>query len=74
LQPADDAENGVPVEPDTLVVDICLKGVILSTFLALHYFRKNSSKSGKVVITSSQAGLYAAPAAPLYASAKHGVS
>lgn len=47
--------------------------VVYSAWLALHYFRKNATKSGKLVNTSSMAGLYPVDALPLYTAANHGV-
>jgi 15-hydroxyprostaglandin dehydrogenase (NAD) len=72
-QPADDVKNGAPLQPDTMVVDIDLLGIVWTSYLALHYFRKNVSKGGKLVMTSSTAGIYAVGELPLYAAAKHGV-
>jgi 15-hydroxyprostaglandin dehydrogenase (NAD) len=66
--------NGAPKQPDALVVDVCLYGCIWSSYLALHYFRKNPDRNGKLVMTSSMCGLYATDAVPLYTAAKHGVS
>jgi len=48
-------------------------GAVYSAYLALHFFRKNESKAGKFVSTSSMAGLYPAVGIPLYTAAKHGV-
>lgn len=56
------------------VIQVCLEGVINSCYLALHYFRKNANRSGKIVSTSSMAGLYPSTGLPLYTAAKHGVS
>lgn len=66
-------EDGAPAKPNMSVVDACLNGVIYSAYLALHYFRKNSNKSGKIVSTSSMCGLYPGDGIPLYVAAKHGV-
>ena len=66
--------NGAPKQPDALVVDVCLYGCVWSSYLALHYFRKNPDRAGKLVMTSSMCGLYATDAVPLYTAAKHGVS
>jgi NAD(P)-dependent dehydrogenase (short-subunit alcohol dehydrogenase family) len=42
--------------------------------LAVHYMRKNTSREkGLIICTSSNAGIYPFPMAPLYAIAKHGV-
>jgi 15-hydroxyprostaglandin dehydrogenase (NAD) len=46
----------VPAKPDETVVDICLDAMIYSAYLALHFFRQNPSKSGKIVFTSSMCG------------------
>ncbi|KAJ4990941.1 15-hydroxyprostaglandin dehydrogenase [Stagonosporopsis vannaccii] len=70
---AEEAKDGIPLPIDTSVVDIDLYGIIWSSYLALHYFRKNNSKAGKLVMTSSTAGIYAISEVPLYAAAKHGV-
>lgn len=72
--PATETANGVPPRPDTTVIDVDFHGVVWSSYLALHYFRKNASKGGSLVMTSSTAGIYAISEVPLYAAAKHGVS
>jgi 15-hydroxyprostaglandin dehydrogenase (NAD) len=66
--------SGAPAKPDTLVLDVCLYGVVWTAYLAFHFFRKNTSKSGALVSTASLAGLYPAAPVPLYGAAKHGVS
>lgn len=66
-------ENGAPVKPDTLVVDICLNGCIWASYLALHYFRLNPDGAGKIAMTSSMCGIYVGEQIPLYTAAKHGV-
>lgn len=71
---AKEREDGSPAKPDETVVDVCLNGVIYSAYLALHYFRKNPNKGGKIVSTSSMCGLYPGTGIPLYTAAKHGVS
>jgi len=72
-KPVEEDESGAPPKPDVLVIDICLYGVVYSSYLALHFFRKNESKMGKLVMTSSMAGIYPAGSIPLYGAAKHGV-
>jgi 15-hydroxyprostaglandin dehydrogenase (NAD) len=72
-QPVDTEDDGTPPQPDTLVIDVDLIGIIWSSYLALNYFRKNASGGGKLVMTSSSAGIYAISEIPLYAAAKHGV-
>jgi len=64
---------GIPKQPDELVIDVCLNAMIYSAYLGLHFFRQNPSKAGKIVFTSSMAGLYPADAIPLYTAAKHGI-
>ncbi|KIV91480.1 hypothetical protein PV10_06015 [Exophiala mesophila] len=73
IEPAEELENGAPPRPDTFVVDVCLLGVIYASYLALHFFRKNTTQGGKLVMTSSIAGIYSAPGVSVYAAAKHGV-
>lgn len=73
LAPVEEDANGAPPCPDTVVIDIDLTGVVYSAYLALHFFRKNSDKKGKLVMTSSMAGLYRSPQIPLYGASKHGV-
>lgn len=72
--PATETVNGAPPRPDTTVIDVDFYRVVWSSFLALHYFRKNASKGGSLVMTSSTAGIYAISEVPLYAAAKHGAS
>lgn len=71
---AEEREDGTPPRPDISVMDACLTGVVYSAYLALHYFRKNPNKSGKLVSTSSMCGLYPGEGIPLYTAAKHGLS
>jgi 15-hydroxyprostaglandin dehydrogenase (NAD) len=63
-----------PKQPSTLTIDVNLHGVIWTAYLALAAFRKNESKSGKLVMTASAAALYPAPQLPLYAASKNAVS
>ena len=69
----EDTTTGAPPKPDVLVIDICLYGMVYTAYLALHFFRKNASKTGKLVMTSSMAGLYASGTISLYGTAKHGI-
>ncbi|KAF2092628.1 hypothetical protein NA57DRAFT_62338 [Rhizodiscina lignyota] len=73
LQPAKELPNGSPEKPDMMVVDICLTGAAYSSYLGLHYFRKYSSPGGKIVFTSSQAGLYPHGRGTMYTAAKHAI-
>ncbi|EED15422.1 short chain dehydrogenase/reductase, putative [Talaromyces stipitatus ATCC 10500] len=63
-----------PVKPSLATLDVNLVGVIYSVKLALHYIRKNAGPTkGGIICTASNAGLYAFPMAPIYATTKHGV-
>jgi 15-hydroxyprostaglandin dehydrogenase (NAD) len=73
-EPTSETSSGVPAKPDTLVLDVCLHGAVYTAYLAFHFFRRNSSKSGALISTASLAGLYPAAPVPLYGAAKHGVS
>ncbi|EXJ66929.1 uncharacterized protein A1O5_10124 [Cladophialophora psammophila CBS 110553] len=64
---------GVPAKPDELVIDVCLNAMVYSAYLAMHFFRQNPSKAGKIVFTSSMCGLYPGDTIPLYTAAKHGI-
>lgn len=66
-----DAEDPSPLNTLTMTID--LEAVIQGTWLFLHYARRNKQPGGKVVITSSPAGLYPMDACPQYAAAKHAV-
>ncbi|OAL44217.1 NAD(P)-binding protein [Pyrenochaeta sp. DS3sAY3a] len=71
--PQDEIADCAPPKPDSLVVDIDLYGAIWSSYLSLHYFRKeNSSNRKKLIITASSAGIYPLGEAILYTAAKHG--
>ncbi|KAI2621170.1 3-beta-hydroxysteroid dehydrogenase [Hypoxylon sp. NC1633] len=64
-----------PPEPDELSIDVNLKGVIKTSYLARHYFRANANggKDCVLVMTSSVAGIYPQAITPLYAASKAGV-
>jgi NAD(P)-dependent dehydrogenase (short-subunit alcohol dehydrogenase family) len=62
-----------PPPPNMLSIDIDLKAVVSTAWLAQHYFRLNKQKGGSIVMTSSVGGLYAVPFCPMYSGAKHGV-
>jgi 15-hydroxyprostaglandin dehydrogenase (NAD) len=49
-------ELPIPAKPSELVIDICLNAMVYSAYLALHFFRQNPSKAGKIVFTSSMCG------------------
>jgi 15-hydroxyprostaglandin dehydrogenase (NAD) len=61
-------------KPNLKTIEVDLLGPLYATYLALHYFRTNEPNTGgKVVITSSTAGLYGCPPQPQYGTAKFGV-
>ncbi|KAI2465875.1 15-hydroxyprostaglandin dehydrogenase [Annulohypoxylon bovei var. microspora] len=64
-----------PPEPDVSSIDINLKGVIKTSYLAQHYFRANANgaKDCVLILTSSIAGIYPQAITPLYAAAKAGI-
>ncbi|KIW77786.1 hypothetical protein AYO21_06904 [Fonsecaea monophora] len=68
-----DREDGNPPKPNTAVIDIDLYGPIYCAYLGFHYFRKNPDKAGKIIFTSSMAGIYTGGTVPLYSAAKSGV-
>jgi 15-hydroxyprostaglandin dehydrogenase (NAD) len=75
MNPVADADGGgPPPKPDVLVIDVDLYGTVYTSYLALFYLRKNQVPGGKLIMTSSTAGLYPNIALPLYGAAKHGVS
>ncbi|KAF2764545.1 NAD(P)-binding protein [Teratosphaeria nubilosa] len=64
-----------PPSPNLLSIDVDLKGVVYTAYLALHYFRQ-SPKEGRdasLVLTASCGSLYPADYSPMYTAAKHGV-
>ncbi|KAJ9612021.1 hypothetical protein H2200_003616 [Cladophialophora chaetospira] len=65
--------EGFPAKPSTLTLEVNLLGVVYTAYLALHFFRKNASKGGTLVMTSSASALYPSPGLALYSSAKHAV-
>lgn len=64
--------KGLPPKLDTSVLDINLTSVVTTSYLAIHFFRKNTTPGGALVITASSGGLYPAPYLPMYSAAKHG--
>jgi NAD(P)-dependent dehydrogenase (short-subunit alcohol dehydrogenase family) len=63
-----------PPPPDLTVIDINLKSVINTSWLAQHYFRQSKQSENKnLVMTASCGGFYRCPTSPSYCAAKHGV-
>lgn len=62
-----------PPELDS-IIDIDLKSVINSAYLAQHYFRMNpKGQQACLILNSSIAGIYPVRFCPIYTAAKHGV-
>lgn len=61
-----------PPEPNLHTIDADLRGVIFTTFLAQHYFRRSvhGGKGASLVMTGSCGGLYPSYYSPLYSAAK----
>lgn len=59
-----------PPPLDLSVLNIDLGAVTVTTYLAIHFLRKNHG--GNIVITASSGGLYAPQYLPMYGAAKHG--
>ncbi|KAF1991015.1 NAD(P)-binding protein [Aulographum hederae CBS 113979] len=69
-----------PPEPQeaSLIVDVCLKSVVFTAWLAQHYFRVSQIPDGEevnrsLVMTASCGGLYPSYYSASYSAAKHGV-
>ncbi|KAJ5933464.1 hypothetical protein N7454_005793 [Penicillium verhagenii] len=64
-----------PPEPDLLPINADLKGVVLTTWLAQHYFRLSpqEGRGANVVMTASCIAFYPSFYCPLYSAAKAGV-
>lgn len=71
-----DTGSDPPPEPNLLVSNILYNAVVLTSHLALHYFRqspKDSSTDQSLVMTASCGGIYPSYYSPIYSGAKHGV-
>ncbi|KAK9649881.1 hypothetical protein HCH54_004277 [Aspergillus fumigatus] len=64
-------ENGLPLPVSLQTLDVNLTAVIQGVWLFKHYARRNKVAGGKVVITSSSAGLYPMESNPIYTASKH---
>ncbi|PNS21750.1 3-oxoacyl [Sphaceloma murrayae] len=62
-----------PRKPNMLTFEVDLFAPYYGTKLAAHYMSRNKVPGGKIVMTSSAAGLRGAPFCPQYCGAKHGV-
>ncbi|RFU26871.1 hypothetical protein B7463_g9468, partial [Scytalidium lignicola] len=67
-----DSDGGLS-PPDLSVIDVNVKGVIMTSKLALHYFNQNSPPGGGLVMTGSTSSYNERPNLPIYSTAKHGV-
>ncbi|OBT61983.1 hypothetical protein VE03_08663 [Pseudogymnoascus sp. 23342-1-I1] len=68
-----DSISCTPPELD-FIIDIDLKSVINSAYLAQHYFRMNpNGERASLILNSSIAGIYPVRFCPIYTAAKHGV-
>ena len=59
-----------PPELDMRVVEINLKAVYTTSYLALHYFRQSPSSDRALVLTASCGGLYNCPGSAMYSGTK----
>ena len=64
--------NTPPPEPNLTVVDVNVKGVIYTSYLATHYFRlsPHKGKDASLVITGSCGSLYPFKMTPVYCGTK----
>ncbi|KAF3401697.1 15-hydroxyprostaglandin dehydrogenase [NAD] [Penicillium rolfsii] len=70
------SETGIPPEPSLDSVHINLDGLLYTSYLAMHYFRRSpESTKGKrnLIMNSSIAGLYPCALSPAYTASKHGI-
>lgn len=67
-------EDDLPPKLNMKTVDVDLVGVMYGIRLYMHFARKNKWGTGRIVVTSSMAGIYKFETNPMYAAAKHGVS
>ena len=61
-----------PPEFEQLAIDVNLRSMISTSYLALHYFRQNpeKGKGTSLVMTSSCGGLYPSYYSPIYTASK----
>ncbi|KAG9527925.1 NAD(P)-binding protein, partial [Aureobasidium melanogenum] len=72
--------NTPPTKPNMKTFEVNLYGPYYGTKLAAHYMALNkplngqsSGKGGRIVVTASDAGLWALPAVPQYTATKHAI-
>jgi NAD(P)-dependent dehydrogenase (short-subunit alcohol dehydrogenase family) len=71
---SEDHDSLLPVEGMHALVDINLKSVITTTYVASHYMRKSPKDVDKsIVMTASCGGLYPSYYSPIYTATKHAV-
>lgn len=71
LEPLD-KRTGLPKPLNLRTIDVDLSAVLQGLHLARHFFQeKNSTKLGRILVTSSVIGLYPNHALPLYTASKH---
>ncbi|KAK4505171.1 hypothetical protein PRZ48_003134 [Zasmidium cellare] len=64
-----------PPPPDLRSIDVDLKGLVQTCYLAQHYFRQSTHKGegASLVLTASCGAIYPSHYSPMYTAAKHGV-
>lgn len=68
-----DLTYSVPPEPDLSTTDVCYKGVVYGTQLAVHFMRQNPTPGGFIIATASAVALYPVASLPEYTGAKAAV-
>lgn len=63
----------IPPELDWTTVEVDMKAVYTTSYLALHYFRQSPATDKSLVMTASAAGLYPGKLIPTYGGSKHAV-
>ncbi|OQV03520.1 hypothetical protein CLAIMM_08556 [Cladophialophora immunda] len=63
-------DNGLVKPLNVKAMQVDLDSILQGIWIFKHYARKNPRRGGKIVITSSMAGLYAATVNPQYCTAK----
>lgn len=60
-------------EPNMNTLEVNIRAVYTTSYLALHYFRQSPPGDKSLVLTASVSGLYPGESIPMYTAAKHGV-